>query len=88
MNTRIVDRSYTIEGDNVVLLEGVEKQFTKQNLIEELRGVEARIDGIKNQNQRLIKEYNEIQEEKDYIQGILTELESGNKDSEQGIEEI
>lgn len=88
MNTRIVNRSYTVESGNIVLLEGVEKRFTRQDLMNELRNIESRIDGIRHQNQRLIEEYNETQEEKGYIQGMLAELESSNKDSEQGIEGI
>lgn len=74
----ILNRTATIEGENVVIVEETKVNLTKDDLLAKTSNIQRRKARLLEENNNIIAEFNQLATEEAEYNGYLAELETTN----------
>lgn len=78
MNTKVLSKDVTVEENEVVITESVETRMDENQLEMKLRDVQMQKLRTKEQNNRLVAEYNSLLEEESDLNQLILQLNTGD----------
>ena len=83
MNKTVLNKDVRIENDMAIIREETETKLDRQQLEMKLRDVQMRKLSLQDQNKRLITEYNQLAQEENEINNLISQLATN-----EGVTEI
>lgn len=79
VDKKVLNREVKIEDNTVVIIENTETKLTKHQLEMQLRDIQFQKEKLKEQNQRIINDYNQLVEKEIEINNLIAQLTGDEK---------